>query len=146
MLNDHHLRRSCARIRAEHSAKGRNLSDRLEWAFERAVERPPPPVERRILSASIENRRRIPSNPTDATALIHEGEAPVPGDLKPAEFAAMTTVARAILNMHETITALTISVSRRTFLGRGIAGLGLLGLEFPTRTRSLRRRFHARRG
>jgi hypothetical protein len=36
--------------------------------------------------------------------LIHTGEAPVPADLKPSEFAAMTTVARAILNMHETIT------------------------------------------
>ena len=43
-------------------------------------------------------------SPADARELIHEGEAPVPPGLKDAEFAAMTTVARAILNMHETIT------------------------------------------
>jgi len=54
-------------------------------------------VERRILSELYRNRSpNSVKNPTDATALIHEGEAPVPGDLKPAEFAAMTTVARAI--------------------------------------------------
>ena len=42
--------------------------------------------------------------PTDASALAHEGEAPAVAGLKVEELAAMTTVARAILNMHETIT------------------------------------------
>ena len=38
------------------------------------------------------------------STMLAPGEAPVPEDLNPAEFAAMTTVARAILNLHETIT------------------------------------------
>ena len=42
--------------------------------------------------------------PDAATRLISEGEAPVSRDLPAPELAAMTTVARAILNMHETIT------------------------------------------
>ena len=42
--------------------------------------------------------------PDAARRLIAEGEAPVARDLPAPELAAMTTVARAILNMHETIT------------------------------------------
>jgi hypothetical protein len=39
-----------------------------------------------------------------ATQLIGVGDLPVPDDIAPAELAAWTTVARAILNLHETIT------------------------------------------
>jgi hypothetical protein len=49
------------------------------------------------------NLAQFRHSPADARALSHEGEAPV-ANLPPAELAAMTTVARAILNMHETIT------------------------------------------
>jgi hypothetical protein len=42
--------------------------------------------------------------PAEASRLISEGEAPVSRDFAAPELAAMTTVARAILNMHETIT------------------------------------------
>ena len=67
--------------------------------------RPDVAEERRILSdlyrASLAEFRARPPTPTQ---LIHVGEAPVPAELKPAELAAMTMVARAILNMHETIT------------------------------------------
>jgi Protein of unknown function (DUF1553)/Protein of unknown function (DUF1549)/Planctomycete cytochrome C len=77
----------------------------IDWAFERALDRAPTREERRILDGlyrdSLAQFRRTPA---DAEALVHTGEAPVPADVKPADLAAMTTVARAILNLHEIIT------------------------------------------
>ena len=77
----------------------------IDWGFQRALSRPPSAEEARILTGlyqkSLAEFRRSPDN---ARQLIHEGESPVPADVKPAELAAMTTVARAILNSHETIT------------------------------------------
>jgi hypothetical protein len=78
---------------------------RLDLAFERALDRKPTPEERRILDSlyrdSLAQFRRVPA---DAESLIHTGDSAVPADLKPADLAAMTTVARAILNLHELIT------------------------------------------
>jgi hypothetical protein len=78
---------------------------RLNLAFERALDRQPTAEERRILDSlyrdSLAQFRRAPA---EAEALIHTGESPVPADVKPADLAAMTTVARAILNLHELIT------------------------------------------
>ncbi len=77
----------------------------LDWAFQKAINRPPSSEERRIASdlyrTSLEQFRRAPN---DAAELLRVGEAPVPAGEKPAELAAMTMVARALLNMHETIT------------------------------------------
>jgi hypothetical protein len=79
--------------------------DRIAWAVERALARAPSKEERAILDElyrkSLDEFRRAPH---DAAALVRTGEAPVPSGLAPAEFAAMTTVTRAILNLHETIT------------------------------------------
>jgi len=81
------------------------LSEQIDWAFLRAVDRPPTLAERRILSdLHAKSLAEFRQAPADAERLIHEGETPAPGDLKPADLAAMTMVARAILNMHETIT------------------------------------------
>src|SRR5579885_1172903 len=95
-----------ARVFAAHILRGAGgWPARLNWAFEHALDRAPTPEERRILQGlyrdSLAQFRRAPA---DAEALIHTGESPVPADLKPPELAAMTTVARAILNLHETIT------------------------------------------
>ena len=77
----------------------------IAWAFEKAVSRPPTAQERTILEGlrtrSLAEFRR---DANSAQQLISEGEAPVSHAYPPAELAAMTTVARAILNMHETIT------------------------------------------
>jgi hypothetical protein len=43
-------------------------------------------------------------NSDAATALLKVGVGAPPGDLDPAELAAWTNVARALLNLHETIT------------------------------------------
>ena len=73
--------------------------------LERALNRPPTQRERRVLqglySSSLAEFRSAPAARGQPDP---RRRAPVPGELKPAELAAMTTVARAILNMHETIT------------------------------------------
>lgn len=77
----------------------------IEWAFERTVSRPPSAEELRILTGlRARSLAQFQSNTAAAQQLTREGEAPVSRAFPPAELAAMTTVARAILNMHETIT------------------------------------------
>ena len=77
----------------------------IDWAVERALDRAPTAEERRILEdlyrESLAQFRRAPAG---AVALVHTGEAPVPANLNAPELAAMTTVTRAILNLHEVIT------------------------------------------
>ena len=77
----------------------------IDWAFERALDRKPTAEERRVLDGlyrdSLAEFRRAPA---DAETFIHTGESSVPSGFKPADLAAMTTVARAILNLHELIT------------------------------------------
>ncbi|MGD0778832.1 MAG: DUF1549 and DUF1553 domain-containing protein, partial [Candidatus Solibacter sp.] len=78
---------------------------RIDWAFQRAAGRAPMVEERSALSKLYSrNLAQFQRSPADARALAHEGEFPVAANLPAAELAAMTTVARAILNMHETIT------------------------------------------
>jgi hypothetical protein len=84
---------------------GREFNARVDWAFQRAVNRAPSLEERRTLATLYDQSlAQFQRSPADARQLIHEGEAPAPPGLRETEFAAMTTVARAILNMHETIT------------------------------------------
>jgi hypothetical protein len=53
-----------------------------------------------------QQRQRYLQDASAARELIATGNAPVPADLAPAELAAWTAVARAVLNLHETITRL----------------------------------------
>ena len=48
--------------------------------------------------------RRVVADPLGAQRLTAVGEAPVGRGVPPLRLAAMTTVTRAILNLHETIT------------------------------------------
>jgi uncharacterized protein DUF1553/uncharacterized protein DUF1549/cytochrome c len=95
-----------ARVFAQNILKnGRELDRQVDWAFLRAVDRTPSPEERSILiDLYRQGLAEFRSSPQAAVQLIHQGEAPVVDEGKPAELAAMTAVARAILNMHETIT------------------------------------------
>ena len=95
-----------SRVFAENILKrGRTLNEQIDWAFVRAVDRPPTAAERSILAdLHAKSLAEFRQSPDEAAKLIHEGESPVPAGVKPIDLAAMTTVARAILNMHETIT------------------------------------------
>lgn len=77
----------------------------IDWAFEKALSRKPLDQERKVLLGLYqESLSEFRANPQAATEFIHTGEAPVDPSLKAADVAAMTTVTRAILNLHETIT------------------------------------------
>jgi hypothetical protein len=95
-----------ARVFAQNILKnGHTAEERIGWAFRRAVNRGPSPEERRTLAALYgKSLERFRADPAGAKELIHAGDATVPETARPAELAAMTTVARAILNLHETIT------------------------------------------
>jgi hypothetical protein len=84
---------------------GHKLDQQINWAFERAVSRAPTEREAQILeSLHQQSIAKFSQSPMSAKQFTSVGESPVAAKLKPADLAAMTTVARAILNMHETIT------------------------------------------
>mgnify|MGYP003344579474 CR=1 FL=1 len=72
---------------------------------DRALARPPTAEEASVLQSlwTAQHRRYLADEPA-ARALLATGARPVASGLPPAELAAWTAVARAILNLHETIT------------------------------------------
>ena len=84
---------------------GAALEGRIDWAFLRALSRRPTADERQIL-VGLHQRSLTQFNaePERAQEFIHAGEAPLDPKIKPTDLAAMTAVARAILNLHETVT------------------------------------------
>ena len=96
-----------ARVFAQHILEkgGRKINLQINWAFEQAVNRPPTEREEQILAdLHQQSLAKFRTSQDDARQFTSVGESPVAAKLKPADLAAMTTVARAILNMHETIT------------------------------------------
>ena len=84
---------------------GEAFIDRLDWAFQQALSRHPSSAERNLLEEFYQKQlARFRADFDDAKQLIRVGNAPVANDLPPAELAAWTSVARALLNLHETIT------------------------------------------
>lgn len=84
---------------------GPDWNQQLDWAFARALNRSPQTEERRILSNLYsKSLASFRAGESDAGRLLSVGDAPVSRDLNRVDLAAMTTVARAILNLHETIT------------------------------------------
>jgi hypothetical protein len=96
-----------ARVFAEKILKqgGQTVDARIVWAFERAVSRKPTlPERRRLADLHAKSLARFRRDPQSAKDFISAGDAPVAKNMNAARLAAMTTVARAILNLHETIT------------------------------------------
>jgi hypothetical protein len=96
-----------ARVFAQNALQqgGPTLVRRIDWAFLKALGRTPTPQERQILTGLYQkSAAQFRHSPADANRFVHTGESPIPTKLKPQELAAMTTVTRAILNLHETIT------------------------------------------
>jgi hypothetical protein len=78
---------------------------RLTWAWRQALQRDPQDDERQIVLAVLEkHRREYAAEPDAARQVLQVGFAPVPQELDAIELAAWTSVARVILNLHETIT------------------------------------------
>jgi hypothetical protein len=86
-------------------ARPPGFDTQLARVFERALNRAPTAEERTLLRGLYDrNLKRFTADPASARALIGEGETPRQPDVNPLRFAAMVTVTRAVLNLHELIT------------------------------------------
>ena len=78
---------------------------RIRWIFERALNREPERGEfDTLLSLHASALRRFQANPADAEKFVGIGESGVPRGARAPELAAMATVTRAVLSLHEMIT------------------------------------------
>ncbi|MGH9632236.1 MAG: PSD1 and planctomycete cytochrome C domain-containing protein [Bryobacteraceae bacterium] len=96
-----------SRVFAQHilNSGAEKFQGQLEWAFRRALNRTPEKAERQILAdLHTKSLKRFQADEPHATRFVKVGETPLPANANAPELAAMTTVARAILNLHETIT------------------------------------------
>ncbi len=91
-----------ARVIAE---GGDSIEDQIRFAWILLLSREPTEAE---LEASrllfIESRDYYQANPSEADQLLGVGLAPIASDIKADVLAAWTTVSRALLNLHESIT------------------------------------------
>jgi hypothetical protein len=96
-----------ARGFAEHILQqgGPSTRERINWAFMRALSRPPNEAEidvvERLVTNQLDEYGKVPKA---ADELVGVGAHPVPAKLNHVELAAWTSAARAILNIHETVT------------------------------------------
>lgn len=94
-----------SRILRESGGPGTQDTTRLQWAFLAAVARPPTEEETAVLLPLLQKcRTHFDLDTDDTQAFLRIGIQPVPADLPPAELAAWTSVARALLNLHATVT------------------------------------------
>jgi hypothetical protein len=78
---------------------------RLTWAWRQALARAPLDSELSALRRLLETQRTaFAKDPEAAAQFTRTGKAPTPAGLDPVQWAAWTDVARALLNLHETIT------------------------------------------
>jgi len=91
-----------ARILTECSG---DAKQRISWACQHALQRPPSADEMKTISALFEKHLSDYKKDTAAAeALLKTGAAPTPASLNKSELAAWTHVARVLINLHETIT------------------------------------------
>ncbi|MEW5975947.1 MAG: PSD1 and planctomycete cytochrome C domain-containing protein [Acidobacteriota bacterium] len=96
-----------ARVFAQHVLErgGETVPDQIDWAFQQALGRRPIEAERKVLlDLHTRSNSEFHSDSKSAQTLVQVGDAPLNKKLDVFELAAMTTVTRAILNLHETIT------------------------------------------
>lgn len=95
-----------ARVMAQRAAQaGAAFDVRLNWIFEQALQRLPTATERSVLNGLYRrNLARFTAAPAQAGQLIAIGDSPRDAKLPAPQLAALTTVSRAVLNLHETIT------------------------------------------
>ncbi len=84
---------------------GSTSRDRLNFAFRRAVSRDIKPAEAEVLERLLQTHLdEYKSDATAANELLSVGARPIPTFLDKPELAAWTSIARTVLNLHETIT------------------------------------------
>ncbi len=84
---------------------GKNLSSQVQWAFQQATGRRPENDELQILvDLHAKSLAHFKADPSGAAEYLKIGDSAVPSKTRPAELAAMSNVARVIMNLHEVIT------------------------------------------
>ena len=84
---------------------GKDTPARLQVAYQQVLQRRASDAELKVLAQLLDGHvRHFRDNPKAAEALLKVGDRPAPADVPAPELAAWTNVARAILNLHETIT------------------------------------------
>jgi len=84
---------------------GATDAERLNFAFQQAVSRAPDDAEQKVLEALLkQSQEQYAAEPADAEKLLAIGLTPAPADVDRGQLAAWTIVARAILNLSETLT------------------------------------------
>jgi mono/diheme cytochrome c family protein len=96
-----------ARVFAELMIRGggKTPQRKIRYAFQRILSRKPNPAESELLTELFEKHlKEYRADPKAARALLEEGDWPLLKDIDRPELAAWASVARVILNLHETIT------------------------------------------
>ena len=94
-----------ARVFAQNAASHGSFDAQLAWIFDRALNRAPTAEERSILRRLYErNLKRFATAPASAREFLAQGEMPLPANVNSVRLAAMATITRAVLNLHELIT------------------------------------------
>jgi len=96
-----------ARVFAERIMRegGSSKTERLAFAYRWALSRQPGDAEAGVMSALFDKHlAHFRANPEEATKAVSTGEWPVATEFNTPELAAWTSVARTLLNLHETIT------------------------------------------
>jgi hypothetical protein len=84
---------------------GREEAGRIRWAWREALGRAPRADELQTIQSLVQKRHaEYTQDRAAAEALIKVGLKPAPASVDPVELAAWTSVARVLLNLHETIT------------------------------------------
>jgi hypothetical protein len=96
-----------ARVLAERIVRegGKKAEEGIRFVFRQTLGRLPRPAEVKVLEALY--RKHLKEYQTDKAAaadLLRVGDRPAPTDIAAPELAAWTSVARVVLNLHETIT------------------------------------------
>jgi len=82
---------------------GESVEQRIGWAYHVVVSHPPDSFVMETLSEIYQQHlEHFQTHPDEASKLISTGQSPIPADVDAVELAAWTSVARTILNLHET--------------------------------------------
>ena len=92
-------------IAISESLKSNKVLERLDLGFQELLQREPHPEERKLLRTLYDRQlKRYIQSPQEANELLKVGLHPAGREANPMDLAAFTSVTRALLNLHETIT------------------------------------------
>ncbi len=84
---------------------GDSSESKIEWIYRTVLSRKPRPPESGVMASLLDKHRsEYKADPRAANSLLQTGERPAPTHVDTTELAAWTSVARVVLNLHETIT------------------------------------------